>query len=101
MQILKTKIYLAEGREIAPSFMKYMRHYRAQYIKTTLDRAGLPANVKDPGFPEQFYYDVKAGLARAAARYDDSIHDLQRAAWPFDKRSTIDNDGSSTPATRI
>ena len=36
----------------------------------------------DPGFPEEFFWDVKAGLSKVAARYEDSVQMLQTPWHP-------------------
>lgn len=81
-EILKTKLHLAEGRQIPPSFVKYLRHYWAQNIQSILKQANTSATVNDPGFPEDFFWDVKAGLSNVSARYEDSVQMLQTPWHP-------------------
>jgi hypothetical protein len=84
MNILKTKLHLAEPDHInKKSFIDYLHHYRAGHIKAMLDRNGLSADVKDPGFPSDFPDDIRKGLNAAYARYDASIKELQHGQWPI------------------
>jgi hypothetical protein len=77
VSILKSKVHLAEGRQVPPSVVHYLHHYRAQRTQEMLQKAGLSVSVKDPGFPSKFYDDVMLGLAAASARYEETVEQLR------------------------
>ncbi|MDF3809341.1 MULTISPECIES: hypothetical protein [Rhodopseudomonas] len=82
--ILKSNVHLLEGRVMPESFAAYFRHYTAEEVYRSLTARGQDvSNVRVPGYPPEFYHDVRKGYMDVIARYEDSLQELRERRWFF------------------
>ena len=78
-ELLKTKLYLAEGATIRQSFRDYLEHSTQELFQQRLANE-LHVNtdqVKGKGWPSQFDRDVKKAIDSIMTRREKLIQDLQ------------------------
>jgi hypothetical protein len=84
-EILKTKVHLLEGATVPVSFTEYFEHYATQKAYWNLKGDGLEvSNIKVPGYPSAFYWDVRQGYEAVLQRYEDTLEELRQRRWLFD-----------------
>jgi hypothetical protein len=78
-QVLRTKLYLVEGRDIPDSFYRYLQHAAQERDQRTLWKQFRidTTFLKGQPWPGKFYKDVKTGLERAMRNHEDCLDGLK------------------------
>jgi hypothetical protein len=77
--ILKSRLYLIDGKHVPQSFLLYLEHYTQHKAQRGIYKnLGIATDhVKGREWPTNFYEDVKSGFDTIMGRYEDCLQILR------------------------